>query len=174
MMDDTPALYYAQAAWAFQHGNPKQASNWVANAGNLFSPELNRSFATPLTDVGWLNGVAERPPTPTAIASTKASPSPSAEPSASTVAGEISPAKGAVIAQSSVTPSAAKEEAPSPSAERSASAVAGESSPAKGPVIAQSSVTPSAAKEEAPRSYRHPRSRAKFAGKGARIAGIFC
>ena len=29
MMDDTPALYYAQAAWAFQHGNPsRRATGW--------------------------------------------------------------------------------------------------------------------------------------------------
>ena len=143
MMDDTPALYYAQAAWAFQHGNPKQAGNWVANAGNLFSPELNRSFATPLTDLGWLNGAAERLPTPTAIASTKASPSPSAEPSASAVAGESSPAKGAVIAESSVTLSAAKEEASPASAEPSPSAVAGENSPAGAVALAEPSATPS-------------------------------
>ena len=142
MMDDTPALYYAQAAWAFQHGNPKQAGNWVANAGNLFSPELNRSFATPLTDVGWLNGTAERLPTPTAIALTKASPSPSAEPATSTVLGKESPAKGAVIAESPVTPPAAKEEAPSPSAERSASPV----------TIAESAATPSPTPRETPAS----------------------
>ena len=150
MMYDTPALYYAQAAWAFQHGNPKQAGNWVANAGNLFPPELNRSFATPLADLGWLNGSAERLPTPTAITLTKASSSPSAEPSASVVARESSPAKGAVIAESSVNPSPAKEEALSPSAEPSASAVAGEGSPASGAVIAESAVNPSPVKEEAP------------------------
>ncbi|HEY3601726.1 MAG TPA: tetratricopeptide repeat protein [Chthoniobacterales bacterium] len=76
MMDDTPALYYAQAAWAFQHGNPKQAGNWIANAGNLFSPELNRDFAGPLTDAGWLNnGALPMPsPAPIAIAATTASP----------------------------------------------------------------------------------------------------
>jgi tetratricopeptide (TPR) repeat protein len=59
MMDQTPALYYAQAAWAFRHGNPKQAGNWIANANNLFSPELNRSFAAPLAEVGWLGSGSE-------------------------------------------------------------------------------------------------------------------
>ncbi len=170
MMDDAPALYYAQAAWAFQHGKPKQAGNWVANAGNLFSPELNRSFATPLTDLGWLNGAAERLPTPTAIASTKASPSPSAEPSASAVAGESSPAKGAVIAEFSVNPSPAKEEAPSPSAGPSASAVAGESLPASGAVIAESSVNPSPAKEEAPSPSAEP-SASAGAGESSPASG---
>ena len=55
MMDGSPALYYAQAAWAFQHGNPKQGKNWVANASNLYSAELNRAFAEPLADLGWVN-----------------------------------------------------------------------------------------------------------------------
>ena len=55
MMDDSPALYYAQAAWAFQHGNPKQGNNWVANASNLYSAELNRAFAAPFSDLGWVN-----------------------------------------------------------------------------------------------------------------------
>ncbi len=53
MMDDTPALYYGQAAWAFQHGNPKLGNNWVANARNLFPEDLNEAFATPLDDLGW-------------------------------------------------------------------------------------------------------------------------
>ncbi len=55
MMDDTPALYYAQAAWAFQHGNATQASIWVANAGNLYPQDLNRAFVEPLADLGWLS-----------------------------------------------------------------------------------------------------------------------
>jgi len=55
MMDDSPALYYAQAAWAFQHGNPKQGNNWMANASNLYSAELNRAFAAPFSDLGWVN-----------------------------------------------------------------------------------------------------------------------
>ena len=170
MTDDTPSLYYAQAAWAFQHGNPKQAGNWVANAGNLFSPELNRSFATPLTDLGWLNGAAERPPTPTAIALTKASPSPTAEPSASAVAGEGSLARGGVIVESSMNPSPAKEEAPSPSAEPSASTVSGESSSVSGTVIAESSVNPSPAKEEAP-SPRVGPSVSAVAGENSPVSG---
>ncbi len=54
MMDDSPALYYAQAAWAFQHGNPRQGNNWMANASNLYSAELNRAFAAPFFDLGWM------------------------------------------------------------------------------------------------------------------------
>ena len=53
MMDETPALYYGQAAWAFQHGNRKLGNNWVANARNLFPEDLNEAFAAPLGELGW-------------------------------------------------------------------------------------------------------------------------
>lgn len=53
MMDDTPALYYAQAAWSFQHGNTTQGNAWVANASNLFPEDLNQAFAAPFVDLGW-------------------------------------------------------------------------------------------------------------------------
>jgi Flp pilus assembly protein TadD len=55
MMDGSPALYYAQAAWALYHGNSKQGENWVANAKNLFPAEANREFAAPFAELGWLN-----------------------------------------------------------------------------------------------------------------------
>jgi len=61
MMDDSPALYYAQAAWAFQHGNLKQGNNWVANASNLYSTELNRAFAAPFADLGWVSNATAPP-----------------------------------------------------------------------------------------------------------------
>ncbi|MEO8440178.1 MAG: tetratricopeptide repeat protein [Spartobacteria bacterium] len=64
MMDNTPALYYAQAAWAFQHGNATQGNNWVANAGNLYPADLNRAFAAPFARLGWIdNPAAQAAPT---------------------------------------------------------------------------------------------------------------
>lgn len=60
MMDETPALYYAQAAWAFQHGNTKQANDWIENAGNLYAAESNAAFAAPIIDLGWVKN-ASRP-----------------------------------------------------------------------------------------------------------------
>jgi Flp pilus assembly protein TadD len=78
MMDQTPALYYAQAAWAFQHGNPKQAGNWVANATNLFSAEQNRAFASSLADLGWLAEGAAGLRASGSPALTNASPAPAA------------------------------------------------------------------------------------------------
>jgi hypothetical protein len=53
MMDDSPALYYAQAAWAFQHGNPTLGNTWVANARNLYPEDQGRAFAEPFVDLGW-------------------------------------------------------------------------------------------------------------------------
>jgi Flp pilus assembly protein TadD len=82
MTDETPALYYAQAAWAFKHQNPRQGKNWVANAANLFSPEENRIFAAPLSDLGWLGNGATVTPTPTATF-VQVSPSPAAQPAPS-------------------------------------------------------------------------------------------
>ena len=34
---DTPALYYAQAAWEFKHNNPDKANDWVASAKRIYS-----------------------------------------------------------------------------------------------------------------------------------------
>jgi tetratricopeptide (TPR) repeat protein len=51
---ETPALYYAQAAWAFQHANPDRGNDWVASARKIYSPALNVIFAEPFYDLGWL------------------------------------------------------------------------------------------------------------------------
>lgn len=90
MMDDTPALYYAQAAWAFQHGNARQGNNWVANAKNLYSSELNRSFTASFSDLGWLKN-AEAQPAPTQSSLAKAEVSPRAERSPAPPGNESSP-----------------------------------------------------------------------------------
>ena len=101
MMDDSPALYYAQAAWAFQHGNPKQGNNWVANASNLYSAELNRAFAAPFSDLGWVSNAtapnrsampapagAERPGKPEATPNAAATPTkPAGKPVAAALRG---------------------------------------------------------------------------------------
>src|SRR5947207_6513495 len=51
---DTPALYYAQAAWEFKHNNPEKASDWTASAKRIYSPALNSVFADAFYDVGWM------------------------------------------------------------------------------------------------------------------------
>jgi Flp pilus assembly protein TadD len=63
---DTPALYYAQAAWEYKHNNPQKAEDWTNSANKIYSPALNSVFADAFYDVGWL----QRPQgtTPPAVA----------------------------------------------------------------------------------------------------------
>ena len=51
---DTPALYYAQAAWEYQHNNPEKAADWTGSANKIYSPALNNVFADAFYDVGWM------------------------------------------------------------------------------------------------------------------------
>jgi tetratricopeptide (TPR) repeat protein len=51
---DTPALYYAQAAWEFKHNNPTKGSDWVASAKKIYSSALNNLFGDAFYDLGWL------------------------------------------------------------------------------------------------------------------------
>jgi serine/threonine protein kinase/tetratricopeptide (TPR) repeat protein len=54
---DTPALYYAQAAWEFKHGNAAKANDWIVSARKLYSPALNIVFADSFYDLGWLEAL---------------------------------------------------------------------------------------------------------------------
>ncbi|MDQ3119658.1 MAG: tetratricopeptide repeat protein [Verrucomicrobiota bacterium] len=51
---DTPALYYAQAAWEFKHSNPTKANDWVTSARKIYSPALNSVFSDAFYDLGWI------------------------------------------------------------------------------------------------------------------------
>ena len=78
---DTPALYYAQAAWEFQHKNPEKAADWAASANKIYSSALNSVFADAFYDVGWMQKpAAETMPTP-AFDTAQAEGSPAVEPS---------------------------------------------------------------------------------------------
>ena len=76
---DTPALYYAQAAWEFKHNNTAKANDWIVSARKIYSPALNYVFADSFYDLGWLNQATA------AAASTEVAkvepPPPSVEPS---------------------------------------------------------------------------------------------
>jgi Flp pilus assembly protein TadD len=78
---DTPALYYAQAAWEFKHNNAAKANDWIVSARKIYSPALNFVFADSFYDLGWLQNQS----TTTAAASTEVAkadaPPPSVEPS---------------------------------------------------------------------------------------------
>src|SRR5436190_3269384 len=81
---DTPALYYAQAAWEFKHNNAAKANDWIVSAKKIYSPALNLVFADSFYDVGWLQApqnVAAVPVSPSKeVAKTETAP-PSIEPS---------------------------------------------------------------------------------------------
>src|SRR5437763_58685 len=51
---DTPALYYAQAAWEYKHNKPEKAADWTSSANKIYSPALNTVFADAFYDVGWM------------------------------------------------------------------------------------------------------------------------
>src|SRR6266852_3201736 len=83
---DTPALYYAQAAWEFKHNNPEKAAGWTASAKKIYSPALNNVFADAFYDVGWMQtpeiAVAPAPTFDTASAvASQTESSPAVEPS---------------------------------------------------------------------------------------------
>lgn len=119
MMNETPALHYAQAAWAFQHGNFEQGNHWVANADNLYSAELNRSFAAPFAALGWLEG-RKTEPTPAETALAEASPTPTPQSSPTPVVGERAHLQIAAAPKATATPAPPEEkEAPSPAMAKS-------------------------------------------------------
>lgn len=83
---DTPALYYAQAAWEYKHSNAQKAEDWTNSANKIYSPALNSVFADAFYDVGWL----QRPEGSTApavafdtsnVATSQAEGGPAVEPS---------------------------------------------------------------------------------------------
>ncbi|MEP6709518.1 MAG: tetratricopeptide repeat protein, partial [Verrucomicrobiota bacterium] len=79
---DTPALYYAQAAWEFKHNNPDKGNDWVASARKIYSPVLNIVFADSFYDLGWLQtpGATGSPAPETAVAKVESSPAAAASP----------------------------------------------------------------------------------------------
>ena len=56
---ESPAYYFAQAAWEFAHGNDSSAQKWIATAREIFAPPLLAWFARPFYDLGWQK---EKPP----------------------------------------------------------------------------------------------------------------
>jgi len=86
---DTPALYYAEAAWEFKHDNADKANDWITSARKIYPSASNAQYAAGFYDLGWLkNAMVVSSPTPTAsvgaaaVASTQTESSvPAIEPS---------------------------------------------------------------------------------------------
>ncbi len=78
---DTPALYYAQAAWEYQHNNAEKAADWTASANKIYSSALNSVFADAFYDVGWMQRPAAATMPAPAFDTAQAEGSPAVEPS---------------------------------------------------------------------------------------------
>jgi len=152
---DTPALYYAQAAWEFKHNNPTKATDWITSAKKIYSPALNIVFADSFYDLGWMQSPAlATSPAPaaeaaTALAEAQTESSPAIEPSpipgAAAAKGKTAEAKAKTSA-----PAIAGMEATAPKPEEAAAstAVKESSGPAPGSLAAGSPARP----EEIPTS----------------------
>jgi tetratricopeptide (TPR) repeat protein len=119
---DTPALYYAQAAWEFKHNNPNKATDWITSAKKIYSPALNLVFADSFYDLGWLQSPAvAMSPAPaaeaaTALAEAQTEASPAIEPS---------PIPGAALAKNkAAAPAIAGMEATAPKPEEATASAA--------------------------------------------------
>ena len=51
---DTPALYYAEAAWEFKHDNADKANDWITSARKIYPSASNTQYAAGFYDLGWL------------------------------------------------------------------------------------------------------------------------
>src|SRR5438874_5164993 len=93
---DTPALYYAEAAWEFKHDNVEKGNDWVASARKIYPSASNALYAGGFYDLGWLkSAMAVSSPTPTA--SVGAAAVASTQPESSVPAIEPSPSPGVEV-----------------------------------------------------------------------------
>jgi tetratricopeptide (TPR) repeat protein len=108
---DTPALYYAQAAWEFKHNNPDKAADWTASAKKIYSPALNSVFSDAFYDLGWTQSpeiaTAPGPAIDAAsVAATQTEAGPAIEPSPipGAVAAANRPAKESAVESLALSP----------------------------------------------------------------------
>jgi tetratricopeptide (TPR) repeat protein len=70
---DTPALYYAEAAWQFKHDNADKGNDWITSARKIYPSASNAMYAAGFYDLGWLkSAMTVSSPTPTASVSAAA------------------------------------------------------------------------------------------------------
>src|SRR5207237_5536420 len=93
---DTPALYYAEAAWDFKHDNAEKANEWVTSARKIYPSASNALYAAGFYDLGWLkSAMAVSSLTPPASASAAAVASTQTESSVPAI--DASPLPGVVV-----------------------------------------------------------------------------
>jgi tetratricopeptide (TPR) repeat protein len=149
---DTPALYYAQAAWEFKHNNPVKANDWIASAKKIYSASLNHVFAESFYDLGWLQSpVMAGSPVPSTeaaavVASAQTESSPAIEPSPipdASAAGKQGPAAtGGETAGSATTSLATSSVAPAKTTANESVAAGSPAMPSDIPALTAPSLSP--------------------------------
>jgi tetratricopeptide (TPR) repeat protein len=120
---DTPALYYAEAAWEFKHDNTDKANDWITSARKIYPSASNALYAGGFYDLGWLkSAMAVSSPTPTASAGAAAVAT--TQPESSVPAIEPSPIPGVEVKADEGTQLAlAQTPAPSPAGSKASEAI---------------------------------------------------
>src|SRR5438105_2723913 len=120
---DTPALYYAEAAWEFKHDNAEKANEWVTSARKIYPSASNALYAAGFYDLGWLkSAMAVSSPTPTA--SVGAAAVATAQTESSVPAIEPSPIPGVEVkAEEGTQLALAQTPAPSPAGPKASEAL---------------------------------------------------
>ena len=95
---DTPALYYAHAAWEYEHGRTEQGRDWVTSAERIYPPALNQIFATSFYDLSWLKKTGDGEPPPTS-ALAQADASPAKEPPPAMRLGQAEPIRAPIVSE---------------------------------------------------------------------------
>ncbi|HEY2103288.1 MAG TPA: tetratricopeptide repeat protein [Chthoniobacterales bacterium] len=88
---DTPALYYAQAAWEFQHDGTDKANDWIASARKIYPLSANAAYGSGFYDLGWLKSAAAT-----------SSPSPAAAVDAAAIASAQNESSGPAVEPSPI------------------------------------------------------------------------
>jgi tetratricopeptide (TPR) repeat protein len=120
---DTPALYYAEAAWEFKHDNADKANDWITSARKIYPSASNALYSGGFYDLGWLkSAMAVSSPTPTATAGAAAVAT--TQPESSVPAIEPSPIPGVEVKTDEGTQLAlAQTPAPSPAGSKASEAI---------------------------------------------------
>lgn len=51
---ESPAYYYAQAAWAFANGSKRDGEKWMRTAADIFDAKATAWFERPFYEIGWI------------------------------------------------------------------------------------------------------------------------
>ena len=71
---DTPAYYFANAAWEFAHERPDEAKKWLGRADWTFGPDKCAMFADSFYELGWMKRAEAKKAAPASAPAPQSSP----------------------------------------------------------------------------------------------------